>query len=642
MPCWSNYLCINTIICMLTIFQTLRGKLIFSFGIFMLLLIAVIITNIWQEIGREKIDRIISNLTDAERELQEANRLQHLFFSNETINPKFYITGESEYLIRRKLALKDLANRLKRLERSQAEILINGEETIEDAIQLVKQNDLLFDSLVVLVKRRGFKDWGVVGDMRRCIHRIEERSQDLDKVLLLMIRRHEKDFIIRKDMRYVQKLRKKVVKLRVNIEETLARNPEKRDTLLQLLDEYQSLFNQLVECEEKIGFYTRDEDGLRYRISSLSEKLVKDIDQIHEQAFEETEKLHNRMYWSSAAIMVGCLSFGFIIALFISKALGEPFEKLSRDIHKAVKENFAPTIQVEELSSRDEIGRLSKDVSFMLRQVQDSMHTIQEASQKIADKQEQLLDSLRYAEQIQQAILPSDASFRNCLKEYFVLYRPQNVVSGDFYWLVKRKGIIFVAVVDCTGHGVPGAFMSMIGNTLLNKIVVQSKILSPEIILESLHVEVLEALKQESGKYNKRTNEGMDVSLCSIERGKSGCVVTFAGAKNSLFYTDAEGALHRVKGTSRSIGEVKKQDRIFESETILMPEGSRLYLCSDGFADQHNMEGRKFSTRRLIDVLSKLSTLPMADQNEQLAEILDEHQGEQEQRDDITVLGIEL
>lgn len=635
---------------MLKLFESLRSKLLFSFGLFVLLLLIVVLANIWQMSVRKRIDKITAFLNDSERHLQEASRYQYIFLSDETINPKFYITGHSDVLDKQRLSLSSLSQSLQQLKKAEDGLLqyTGGNQLIDSALTLVKTDGLLFDSLSLFVKERGFKDWGVVGQMRQAIHKVEYYGDVLDMQTVLMIRRHEKDFIIRKDLAYQQKLAGKIQTLAAQIRSKKGIEEEGRLRILRYIHAYDSLFERLVYYEKKIGFDTREEGGLRYQINTVATNLREYLTVIHEQIIGEAVILRKRIYWGTGIVMVLSLILGVIIAFFISTTLGAPFEKLSESIHQAVSSGFAPEIHVQPLRSQDEIGRLSKDVSYMLTQVHSSMKTIKDSSDKIAEKQQQLLNSLHYAEQIQQAILPDKEDFDSYLPKHFLIYRPQHVVSGDFYWLVKRKGVLFLAVVDCTGHGIPGAFMSMIGHTLLNKIVVQSKILDPSTILESLHHEVVDALKQhQSNKGSQgKINEGMDISLCAITHEHDGWKVAFAGANQPLFYAKSPNKQNnpvvKLKGVSRSIGESHKQSRPFVNHDLYLPEGSFLYLCSDGYADQNNMEQKKIGSKKLEELLATASAMPLEEQRNFLEEYLDRHQGNQSQRDDITVLGVQL
>jgi serine phosphatase RsbU (regulator of sigma subunit) len=266
-------------------------------------------------------------------------------------------------------------------------------------------------------------------------------------------------------------------------------------------------------------------------------------------------------------------------------------------------------------------------------------------NQIISDKNEQITSSIRYAKRIQQAILPLDTKLHSSLPHHFIIYRPKDIVSGDFYWYRQINGKLLVAVVDCTGHGVPGAFMSMIGNTLLNDIVNEQKITDPAIILENLHAGVRSALKQEQD--NVETDDGLDVCLCSLDT-KNG-KLAFAGAKRPLYIVrngnpdNSSPELIELKGDHESVGGRQKEEkRVFTRHEVELQTGDTVYLTSDGFSDQPNMQGKKFGSKWLKETFSLIASHSMSEQKSKLVNLLENHQWNEDQRDDITIIGIRI
>jgi len=261
-----------------------------------------------------------------------------------------------------------------------------------------------------------------------------------------------------------------------------------------------------------------------------------------------------------------------------------------------------------------------------------------EAKGIIEEKNENIMSSIRYAKRIQQAILPMEKRMSDVLKDYFIIFKPRDIVSGDFYWFSKFDDKIFIAAVDCTGHGVPGAFMSMIGNSLLNKIVNENKIFNPAKILEQLHNGVRLSLKQEMGETD--TSDGMDVCLCMIEKSRN--KITFAGAKRPLYYIK-NTELIEFKGDKKPIGGRQREGkRIFKNKEFTILKGSMLYLTTDGFADQSNPNGDKFGSKRLKKLLLNIHKYSLDKQEKALIKDLDSFQNGEPQRDDILVMGVRL
>jgi len=250
---------------------------------------------------------------------------------------------------------------------------------------------------------------------------------------------------------------------------------------------------------------------------------------------------------------------------------------------------------------------------------------------------QKITGSINYAQTIQRAILP----VTYYLFDSFVLYRPKDVVSGDFYWFVtvSSRGQNFAAVVDCTGHGVPGAFMSMIGYSLLNELVLQRGIYEPAEILEQLDKGVKRRLHQETTE----NDDGMDVALVRITTLENQQTeLTFAGAKRRLIYYE-NGKLETLNGTSRSVGGGKRRvKRPFDQHTFEVPKGTILYLTSDGYIDQPNNRRKRFGSKRLFQVLKENGHLSMLQQQLKLERTFEEFSLGQEQRDDVTIMGLKV
>ncbi|WP_338792750.1 SpoIIE family protein phosphatase [Bernardetia sp. MNP-M8] len=268
------------------------------------------------------------------------------------------------------------------------------------------------------------------------------------------------------------------------------------------------------------------------------------------------------------------------------------------------------------------------------------------AYQLINEKNQKITDSIRYAQTIQHAILPSEKKiekpFRLSNEDYQIIFRPKDIVSGDFYWTSQTTDYFFVAVVDCTGHGVPGAFMSMIGNTLLTEIVEIQKIYEPSLILDKFNEQFVEALRQDENA----NSDGMDVCLCRVNFNNKKTEIVFAGAKRPLFYTDynknQENKIQRLQGTRKSVGGKQRNQNNFEQHILLLNKKSRIYLSTDGLVDQNNTQGEKIGTSKLIYLIEQSSHLSIKEQIKEVENELVKHQQNAEQRDDITFIGIEV
>lgn len=285
----------------------------------------------------------------------------------------------------------------------------------------------------------------------------------------------------------------------------------------------------------------------------------------------------------------------------------------------------------------DFMGDFSTAFNSMTQQLQQAFADLEQANTELAEKNQQITASIRYAQRIQHAILPDVEQMQYIFADrYFVIYQPLHIVSGDFYWLSHINDNIFVAVVDCTGHGVSGAFLSMIGHTLLHKIVREDQIFDPARILEELHLGVRAALQQETGE----AMDGMDVCLCRLQPSRQR--LTFAGAKRPLYHVRRR-ELYEIKGDRKSIGGHQREKlRTFTSHEMQVAPGDMFYLCSDGLADQPAPEGKKFGSKQLKNFLEEIALEPLDKQKVQLLSRLQTYQQHEPQRDDIAMLGFRL
>jgi len=262
---------------------------------------------------------------------------------------------------------------------------------------------------------------------------------------------------------------------------------------------------------------------------------------------------------------------------------------------------------------------------------------LKKAKAEVAAKNQELMDSIHYAQTMQQAMMRLDRSVMNRLAEHFVLFRPRDVVSGDFYWVAQQDNKLIVAAIDCTGHGVPGAFMSMLGSELLNNIVKDKGITEPDQILNRLHRGVNKALSQD----HSTSRDGMDLCLCTIDYTNG--ALHFAGAMNPM-YCLQEGILNELRPDKMPIGGSSDANRTaYTKQTVLLDTDTTIYLCSDGFQDQFGgPKGKKFLRKRFRQMLLEIHSEPMAHQKVHLSYVLDEWMAGHEQTDDILVMGIRL
>ncbi|PLX03161.1 MAG: serine/threonine protein kinase, partial [Marinilabiliales bacterium] len=262
-------------------------------------------------------------------------------------------------------------------------------------------------------------------------------------------------------------------------------------------------------------------------------------------------------------------------------------------------------------------------------------------------------DSILYAKRIQTAVIPSMEKFESFFKSHFVIFKPHSVVSGDFYWITQVNEWIIATVVDCTGHGVPGAFMSMLGVSFLNEIVRKKEVTNAASVLNHLRDSVIEALQQSNSDTND-VRDGMDMSLVAIHEGRKKAF--WAGANNPLWIVrhsetekqldDIANKVEVIKGDAMPVS-IFMNMRDFTNHEITLNEKDRLYLFSDGFSDQFGgPKGKKYLNKSFRRLIAETSILPMKEQGKHVEIAFDEwgtYGGKIfEQVDDVTVLGLEI
>ena len=258
--------------------------------------------------------------------------------------------------------------------------------------------------------------------------------------------------------------------------------------------------------------------------------------------------------------------------------------------------------------------------------------------QEIERKHQEIVDSVTYAQRIQEAILPSRIEINQAIPYNAMMFKPRDIVSGDFYWFSQKGEESILACVDCTGHGVPGAFMSMIGNTLLNQIVNERDIIQPNLILNELNKEITSALKQDAAGSDSR--DGMDISILKINLIKN--ELQYAGANRPLYYI-RNNELIETKANKVAIGgHMPEEEKNFSLHTFDLQKGDTIYLSTDGYADQFNSSDKKLMTKRFKEILLSIQHLTMLEQEQYLAQFIDEWRGITEQTDDILVVGVRV
>ena len=260
---------------------------------------------------------------------------------------------------------------------------------------------------------------------------------------------------------------------------------------------------------------------------------------------------------------------------------------------------------------------------------------LKEKNEIIAEQNKDLIDSINYSQRIQQALLPDKKLEELVLKNGFVLYKPKHIVSGDFYWLHQCNDVLYFAVIDCTGHGVPGALLTMLAYNAINKAVIEKEIMDPTAILDSMNTDIKLALKQNK---DNPIQDSMEVGIVSLNTKTN--ELKFAGANTSLTYIKSNELKIAAAGKC-SVGSVQDGEIILpKTHSLQLNKGDSFYLYSDGYADQFGgPKGKKFKYKQLEDLLLSNYMKSPLEQKEILNSSIENWKGNLEQVDDITVIG---
>ena len=280
---------------------------------------------------------------------------------------------------------------------------------------------------------------------------------------------------------------------------------------------------------------------------------------------------------------------------------------------------------------------MSEELLLTNDRLKDTISVVQQQKLKIEEAHVSIRQSIHYASLIQMAVLPTEKQFREILPSHFILLKPKDIVSGDFFWIRKRDQYIFLAAADCTGHGIPGAFMSMLGVSILNEIVVNPEIKQANKVLDELSEKVKTTLHQNSK--DNISKDGMDIAFCVINTETQ--ELQYSGAFNPL-YLFRNGELIIYKADRQPVG-IYFEESPFTNHRIQLEKDDRFYLFSDGFGDQFGGdEQRKFLSKRFKKLLHSVQDKNMQEQKEIIEKTFSDWKGDNDQVDDVLVMGVRI
>lgn len=343
-------------------------------------------------------------------------------------------------------------------------------------------------------------------------------------------------------------------------------------------------------------------------------------------------------FWQTIWFILVCILFFALLMVLVVKYRERSLRREKEILEHKVKER-TKTIEKQNLEltkQRDELERYNKEILQQKEEIESQRDEIEKQRDQIYKQNEEITQSITYARKIQSAVMPSVDVINQMLGDYFIMFRPRDIVSGDFYWMTEHNNRIVVVAADCTGHGVPGAFMSMMGVSFLNDIVNVDGQTQPDKILNTLREKIKSTLYQ-IGK-DGETRDGMDISVCVFLKNTR--TLMFAGAYNPLYIT-RKGELIEHKADKMPVGVHPKEKELFTLHNIKLEADDNLYIFSDGYVSQFGgPDGRKFMAKPFKDLITSIHGKPMNEQRAILEDTMDRWQAAHDQVDDILVIGI--
>jgi ligand-binding sensor domain-containing protein/serine phosphatase RsbU (regulator of sigma subunit) len=280
---------------------------------------------------------------------------------------------------------------------------------------------------------------------------------------------------------------------------------------------------------------------------------------------------------------------------------------------------------------------LLEKVELRTRELNKEKIKVTKQKEIIELKNNNITDSINYAKNIQQAVLPNVKILESFFSDFFIYNQPRDIVSGDFYWFKKKGDYLIIACADCTGHGIPGAFLSMLGSELMNQIILDPKVNSPGLALELLDIGIYNSIHRSGDSFQK---DGIDLSICAFNQNEN--IFTFSGARRPIILWDGE-EIHTFESMPCSVGEMNQRNETPIELEIPIKKGDRIYMFSDGYIDQFGGEkNKKFLIRRFKELILELDKTPLNKQKDIFKEKFNSWKKNEEQLDDVLVIGVEI
>lgn len=663
--------------------SSLRFWLIFSFTIVIFITITTLFIFISNQRSIDKLEASIDILQNTRIALLETNRIKEDIFISELINPDFY---ENEYSLQER-KLDVYFNRTYKLLSKLKKSGLTSEERSEILLIENKLNKYktTFKQLIQLFKYKGYKNYGIEGKMRDYVHEITNYNDPQIKLYSLLLRKHEKDFLIRKELFYISSFNNVTHQLIHYIYNNHRLAESEKNRLLNLVYFYNKYFKIIARVEHKIG--VKSKQGLLNLSSNQFEELHSDLDNIESKLIVEEQVAKSELKIKSIFIFASITLFLFIIVAVLTNIITRSVSHITQtfsnyinsgfthipngfrrsrikefnviyiDFIKMAKEinTYTNFFKEKVLERTLEINKQKEEIEIQQKKIEVQYNDLLKVNGDLVDQRhllknrnKEMLESLRYAKRIQKALLPKSNAYNKFFTENFVFVKAKDVVSGDFNLIYPIKtqtaeNIIEDQVVlisaDSTGHGVPGALISVLGINSINKMVNLLNIHDPGKLLDSLDKDINDFLSIDK-KDRDVVLDGMDISVLSFNPKTH--ILKYSIAKYYCYIIRNSEVLD-LFDHDYSIGYniIPLKEKKFFTHSIQLHQNDRLYIFSDGFSDQFGgAENKKYKRKNLLNLLLNIHLKPMKEQKLIIKKEFKDWRGKNDQTDDITVIGL--
>lgn len=566
-----------------------------------------------------KLDNLSTQIQDHKDWMEHLTNQRYLYDS----------IARNEYEYRRKNSFTH------ELIRQEITDVFSRDKTVERAL-LNSMDELLFleDRILNDISKIGFKEFGYIGKMREVIHQVEEEFPQFDQQIL-SLRRHEKDYIMRNDENYAESLHQE-------ISDWQARGncPPELTQYLQYFDSVRSRIQLLFALPNRNHY-----SNWSLNMSNVQADLRRSRGEFIRESYALSNDSLNMQY-----IISGIAFLALIIgSIYIVRNITIQVSRLQRSMNEFISSNYQAYESISHQLPKNEIGQISIQFLKMARKIKWDVHLLEdrvlrrttalhEKNLQLEKQHAEMMDSLRYAQKLQESLLVSRKQLAQHFEQVHVHYTPKNLVGGDFYWMksFRENGSekILFALADCTGHGVPGALLSVLGMNTLDELFADG-IRTPNELLDSLRKTILRRISSEE----EQRMDGMDIAIfCLDKRSRE---LHFSGAQMPLWIVRNSEVIE-LNGERVPIGFTYMNHLEFKSQHILLEEDDKLIVFTDGIVDQFGMESnKKFGKKQLRYLLSRSSNQNSSVLYNRLMNQFSFWKGEGEQTDDCTFMILE-